>query len=51
MYRLALALMAIGLMAVTAMAQSSTKAHCPPGYELIGTVCQNSSTGDIVLPD
>ena len=51
MQRLTLALMAIGLMSVAAMAQSSTTTHCPAGYELIGTVCQNSSTGDVVLPD
>jgi hypothetical protein len=51
MQRLALTFLAIGLMSVTAVAQSSTKAHCPRGYDLIGTVCQNSSTGDVVLPE
>ena len=51
MQRLALASLAIGFMSVTAVAQSSAKTHCPSGYELIGTVCRNSSTGDVVLPD
>jgi len=51
MQRLALTFLAIGLMSVTAVAQSSTKTHCPKGFDLIGTVCQNSSTGDVVLPE
>jgi hypothetical protein len=51
MQRLALALIAIVLMSATALAQSGTNKHCPAGYELIGTFCQNSSTGDVVLPD
>jgi hypothetical protein len=51
MRTLALAFVAIGLMATTAVAQSSAKLRCPAGYDLIGTYCQNSSTGDIVLPD
>jgi hypothetical protein len=46
MQRLALTLLAIGLMSVTAVAQSSTKTKCPRGYDLIGTACQNSATGD-----
>jgi len=51
MQRLALALLAIGLVSVTAVAQSSTKTHCPAGYDLIGAFCQSRSTGDVVLPD
>ena len=50
MRTLTLAFLAIGLMSVAAAAQSSTKPQCPAGYDLIGTVCQNSSTGDVVLP-
>ena len=50
MQRLALTFLAIGLMSATALAQSSTKTHCPRGYDLTGTVCQNGSTGDVVLP-
>ena len=52
MQRLALTFLAIGLMSATALAQSqsSTKTHCPRGYDLTGSVCQNSSTGDVVLP-
>ena len=45
-----LAYLVIGLMSVAAAAQSNTP-HCPDGYELVGAVCQNSSTGDVVLPD
>jgi hypothetical protein len=51
MQRLALTFLAIGLMSVTAVAQSSTKTHCPRGYYPLGTICQNSSTGDVVLPE
>ena len=51
MRALTLAFVAIGLMSVAAAAQSSTKRQCPAGYDLIGTVCQNSSTGDVVLPE
>jgi hypothetical protein len=51
MLRLALALLAVGLVPVTAIAQSSTKTHCPAGYDLVGAVCQSRSTGDVVLPD
>jgi hypothetical protein len=51
MQKLALTLLAICLMSVTAVAQSSTKTHCPRGYYLMVTICQNSSTGDVVLPE
>jgi hypothetical protein len=51
MQRLALTFLAISLMSVTAVAQSSSKTRCPRGYSLIGTICQNSSTGDVVLPE
>jgi hypothetical protein len=37
-------------MSAVAAAQQN-KPHCPAGYELIGTVCQNTSTGDVVLPN
>ena len=51
MQRFALALLAVGLVSMTALAQSSAKTHCPAGYDLVGAVCQSGSTGDVVLPD
>ena len=50
MRTLTVALLVTGLMSVAAAAQQN-KPHCPTGYDLIGTLCQNGSTGDIVLPD
>ena len=51
MRKLTLALLTISLMSVAAAAQSNVKPQCPPGYSPVGTVCQDSSTGDIVLPN
>jgi hypothetical protein len=51
MHTLKLALLGIGLVSVTAIAQPSGKPQCPPGYQLAGPVCQDSSSGDIVLPN
>jgi hypothetical protein len=51
MRTLTLALCAISLMSIFATAQSNTKPQCPAGYSLVGPVCQESSSGDIVLPN
>ena len=51
MRALTIAVLAIGFMSGGAAAQSSAKPQCPAGYDLIGTVCQNGSTGDVVLPN
>jgi hypothetical protein len=49
MCKLALILLTVSLMSVPASAQSSIKPKCPAGYDIVGTYCQNNSTGDIVL--
>jgi len=41
----------ISLISAAANAQPSAKPQCPAGYQLIGPVCQNSSSGDVVLPN
>jgi hypothetical protein len=51
MWKLALILLTVSLMSIPASAQSSIKPKCPAGYDLVGTYCQNNSTGDIVLPN
>jgi uncharacterized protein YceK len=51
MRKLALALLAVSLMSGAATAQSNTKPQCPPGYSAVGTICQDSSSGDVVLPN
>jgi hypothetical protein len=51
MRKLALTLLTISLMSDPASAQSNFKPKCPAGYDLVGTGCQNGSTGDIVFPD
>ena len=51
MRKLALVFLTISLMSVPAAAQSNLKPKCPAGYELVGTYCQNNSTGDTVLPN
>jgi hypothetical protein len=51
MCKLALILVTVSLMSVPASAQSSIKPKCSTGYDLVGTYCQNKSTGDIVLPN
>jgi len=51
MRKLALALLTISLTSVPASAQWNFKPKCPAGYDLVGTTCQNGSTGDIVVPD
>ena len=49
MRNLARILISVSLMSVPASAQSNLKPRCPPGYDLVGTYCQNNSSGDIVL--
>jgi hypothetical protein len=51
MCKLELIILTVGLVSVPASAQSSIKPKCPAGYDLVGTYCQNNSTGDIVLPN
>jgi hypothetical protein len=51
MRTLTLAVLAVSLLSVTATAQSAAKLQCPAGYSAVGTVCQDSSSGDIVLPN
>ena len=50
MRKLALILFTI-LTAVLALAQAKANPQCPTDYDFVGAVCQNSSTGDIVLPN
>jgi hypothetical protein len=51
MRKLTLALLTVSVLSVAAMAQSNTKPQCPAGYSPVGPVCQDSSSGDIVLPN
>ncbi len=46
-----LILLTVCLTPVTGSAQSNMKPECPAGYDLVGTYCQNNSSGDIVLPN
>jgi hypothetical protein len=50
MRTLTLACLVMGLVSTAAAAQSGAKPQCPAGYDLIATVCQNGSAGDVVLP-
>ena len=49
MCKLALIFLTVSLTPFPASAQSNTM--CPAGYDLVGTYCQNNSTGDVVLPN
>ena len=51
MHTLRLSLLGFCLMSITATAQPSGKPPCPAGYQLVGPVCQDSSSGDVVLPN
>jgi hypothetical protein len=51
MCKLALIFLTVSLMPFPASAQSNIKPKCPAGYDLVGTYCQNNSTGDVVLPN
>jgi hypothetical protein len=46
-----LALLGISLISLTAIAQPHAKPQCPAGYQLNGPVCQDASSGDVVLPN
>jgi hypothetical protein len=50
MRKLALTILTFSLLSVPAAAQSNDK-QCPAGYDLVGKLCQDSSNGDIVLPN
>jgi hypothetical protein len=51
MRKLALTILPVGLLSLAAAAQSTDNPLCPAGYELIGRLCHDSATGDVVLPD
>jgi hypothetical protein len=51
MRKLAFFLLAVSLLSVAVSAQQDARDHCPAGYDLVGKVCQASSTGDVVLPN
>jgi hypothetical protein len=51
MCKLALIFLTVSLMPFPASAQSNIKPKYPAGYDLVGTYCQNNSTGDVVLPN
>ena len=46
-----LALGIVSLLSLPTMAQSDARSHCPTGYQAVAGVCQDSQSGDIVLPD
>ena len=48
MRKLALTILTVSLLSVPAAADNP---QCPAGYELVGRLCHDSSTGDVVLPD
>jgi len=50
MRKLALTVLA-SLLTVPGVAQSTDNPQCPAGYVLVGRLCQDSSAGDVVLPD
>ena len=51
MRKLPLTVLTVSLLSVSAAAQSTDNAQCPAGYALVGKLCQDSSNGDVVLPD
>ena len=51
MCKILLILFTITLTSVPGSTQSKAHPKCPAGYDFVGTVCQNSSTGDIALPN
>ena len=51
MRKLALTILTVGLVSAPAAAQSNDSPQCPAGYSLVGQLCQDSSNGDIVLPN
>jgi hypothetical protein len=44
-------LLTVALTLVAVSTQSKANSRCPAGYDFVATVCQNSSTGDIALPN
>jgi len=50
MRKLAPTILAVMLL-VPATAQSTDNPLCPAGYDLVGNLCHDSATGDVVLPD
>jgi hypothetical protein len=51
MRKLALTILTVSLLSVPAAAQSNDNPQCPAGYYLVGSLCQDDSNGDIVLPN
>jgi hypothetical protein len=51
MRKLATTILTVGFLSAPAGAQSTNYPQCPAGYELVGRLCHDSSTGDVVLPD
>ena len=51
MRKLALTVLTGSVLSTPAAAQSTDNLQCPAGYELVGKLCHDSSTGDFVLPD
>jgi len=51
MRKLVLTLLTVSLLSGPATAQSTDNPPCPAGYELVGRLCHDSSSGDVVLPD
>jgi hypothetical protein len=48
MRKLALTILTVSLLSGPTAADNP---QCPAGYELVGRLCHDSSTGDVVLPD
>jgi hypothetical protein len=51
MRKLALTILTVSLLSVPAAAQSNDNPQCPAGYDLVENLCQDSSNGDVVLPN
>jgi hypothetical protein len=51
MRKLALTILTVSLLSVPAVAQSKVNPQCPAGYDLVEQLCQDSSNGDIVMPN
>jgi hypothetical protein len=47
---LGLVILGLGFLSLAASAQSNPKPQCPAGYEFVGGICQDPSSGDTVLP-
>jgi len=51
MRKLALTILTVSLLSGPTAAQSTGNPLCPAGYDLIGRLCHDSASGDVVLPD